>query len=121
MDVGYKQEVTVGLLVVLGVLVFIAGGIWLQGGSLFGDKDKYWKIRFDHAGTLKKSSVVRISGVPKGKVQDIELDATRKALVWISLEDEIQPRTDALAQVVSVGLVGDAAIDLDPGTAPQPL
>jgi phospholipid/cholesterol/gamma-HCH transport system substrate-binding protein len=122
MDVGYKQEVTVGLLVIAGVVLFIVVGVWLGGGSLFGDEDEYWKIRFDHAGNLKKSSSVRVSGVAVGRVEDIRLDAaSRKALVWISLRDEIQPRADALAEVVSVGLVGDAAIDLDPGTAAQPL
>jgi phospholipid/cholesterol/gamma-HCH transport system substrate-binding protein len=35
--------------------------------------------------------------------------------------DRIQPRTDATAEVVSVGFVGDAAIELDPGKAPQRL
>src|SRR5688500_12668793 len=122
MDVGYKQEVTVGLLVIAGVVLFIAGATWLRGGTLFGDKDDYWRIRFDHAGNLKKSSAVRVSGVPVGKVEDIELDpVTRKALVWVSLSEEMQPRADARAEVVSVGLVGDAAIEFDPGRAAQPL
>ncbi len=122
MDVGYKQEVTVGLLVIAGFVLFIAGATWLRGGSLLGDKEDYWRVQFDHAGNLKKSSAVRVSGVPVGKVEDIELNPTsRKALVWVSLAEEIQPRADARAEVVSVGLVGDAAIEFDPGRAAQPL
>ena len=121
MDVGYKQEVTVGLLVIVGIVLFLVGTTWLGGRSVLGDEEEFWRIQFPEAGNLKLSSVVRVSGVPVGKVEKIKLDAPGKVIVSVSLDEAIQPRIDAKAEIVAVGFVGDAAIEFDPGRAPQPL
>ena len=121
MDTSYKQEVTVGVLVILAIVVFIVGSTWLRGRSIGGDLEDYWKIQFHQASNLKPSSPVRVSGVNVGKVEHIELQDVGKVLVYVSLANRIQPRKDAKAQVVSVGFVGDAAVELDPGKAPQKL
>ncbi len=121
MDTSYKQEVTVGVLVILAIVVFIVGSTWLRGRSIGGDLEDYWKIQFRQASNLKPSSPVRVSGVNVGKVEHIELQDVGRVLVYVSLANRIQPRKDAKAQVVSVGFVGDAAVELDPGKAPQKL
>ena len=121
MDVGYKQEVTVGLLVIAGIVLFIVGTTWLSGRSLFRDTDEYWHIQFADIGNLKSSSTVRVSGVAVGRVERIRLAAPGKVNVSVSLDESIQPRVDARAQIVAVGFVGDAAIEFDPGRAQEPL
>ena len=121
MDSSYKQEVTVGSLVVLAIVLFIVGTTWLSGRSVASDSDAWWKIQFKDAGNLKTSSPVKISGVAVGKVERIRLLDPGKVLVEVSLPERIAPRVDASAQVVAVGFVGDAAVQLDPGTAPEKL
>jgi phospholipid/cholesterol/gamma-HCH transport system substrate-binding protein len=121
MDLSYKREVTVGSLVILAVVLFIVGSSWLSGRSVTADEDDFWKIQFKSAGNLKTSSPVRISGVPVGKVERVQLASVGKVLVMITLPDEIAPRVDASAQIMAVGFVGDAAIELNPGQAPQRL
>jgi phospholipid/cholesterol/gamma-HCH transport system substrate-binding protein len=121
MDLSYKREVTVGSLVILAVVLFVVGTSWLSGRSIAADEDEFWKIQFKSAGNLKASSVVRISGVPMGKVERIRLVDVGKVLVMITLPDNIVPRVDAGAQIVAVGFVGDAAIEFNPGQAPQRL
>ncbi len=121
MDLSYKREVTVGSLVILAVVLFIVGTSWLSGRSITADEDEFWKIQFQTAGNLKASSVVRISGVPVGKVERIKLVDIGKVLVMVTLPDKIVPRVDATAQIVAVGFVGDAAIEFNPGKAPQRL
>jgi phospholipid/cholesterol/gamma-HCH transport system substrate-binding protein len=125
MDLSYKREVTVGSLVILAVVLFIVGTSWLSGRSVTADEDEFWKIQFRSAGNLKTSSVVRISGVPVGKVQRVQLVDVGKVLVMVTLPDPLPdhmvPRVDASAQIVAVGFVGDAAIELNPGEAPQRL
>ena len=125
MDLSYKREVTVGSLVILAVVLFIVGTSWLSGRSVTADEDEFWKIQFRSAGNLKTSSVVRISGVPVGKVQRVQLLDVGKVLVMVTLPDPLPdnmvPRVDASAQIVAVGFVGDAAIELNPGQAPQRL
>jgi phospholipid/cholesterol/gamma-HCH transport system substrate-binding protein len=121
MDLSYKREVTVGSLVILAVVLFVVGTSWLSGRSITADEDEFWKIQFKSAGNLKASSVVRISGVPVGNVERVELLDVGKVLVMVTLPDRIVPRVDASAQIVAVGFVGDAAIELNPGQAPQRL
>ena len=121
MDLSYKREVTVGSLVILAVVLFIVGTSWLSGRSITADEDEFWKIQFQTAGNLKTSSVVRISGVPVGKVERLKLVDIGKVLVMVTLPDKIVPRVDATAQIVAVGFVGDAAIEFNPGKAPQRL
>ena len=121
MDLSYKREVTVGSLVILAVVLFVVGSSWLSGRSVTADEDDFWKIQFKSAGNLKTSSPVRISGVLVGKVERVQLAGVGKVLVMITLPDEMAPRVDATAQIVAVGFVGDAAIELNPGQAPQRL
>ena len=121
MDLSYKREVTVGSLVILAVVLFILGSSWLKGSSIGADEDEFWRIQFKTAGNLKASSVVRISGVPVGKVERIRLADVGKVIVSVTLPDKIVPKLDATAQIVAVGFVGDAAIEFNPGDAPQSL
>jgi phospholipid/cholesterol/gamma-HCH transport system substrate-binding protein len=121
MDVSYKREVTVGSLVILSIVLFVVGSSWLKGSSITADEDEFWRIQFKTAGNLKASSVVRISGVPVGKVERIRLADVGKVVVSVTLPDEIMPKVDATAKIVAVGFVGDAAIEFDPGHAPQRL
>jgi phospholipid/cholesterol/gamma-HCH transport system substrate-binding protein len=121
MDLSYKREVTVGSLVILAVVLFVVGTSWLSGRSITADEDEFWKIQFQTAGNLKASSVVRISGVSVGKVERIKLVDVGKVLVMVTLPDNIVPRVDATAQIMAVGFVGDAAIEFNPGKAPQGL
>jgi phospholipid/cholesterol/gamma-HCH transport system substrate-binding protein len=121
MDLAYKQEATVGTLVILAFVLFFAGTTWLSGRSVGVDSGKFYKIQFRDAANLKASSAVRISGVAVGKVEQITLADVGKVLVSVSLPEKIQPRIDASASIVAVGFVGDAAIELDPGRAAEPL
>jgi len=73
MDLSYKREATVGLVVILAVVLFFIGTTWLSGRSMRGSSEDFWKIQFRDAANLKTSSPVRISGVPVGKVEHIEL------------------------------------------------
>jgi phospholipid/cholesterol/gamma-HCH transport system substrate-binding protein len=121
MDLSYKREVTVGSLVILAIVLFVVGTSWLSGKSIAANEDEFWKIQFKTAGNLKASSVVKISGVPVGKVERIQLADVGKVIVSVTLPDRIVPKVDASAKIVAVGFVGDAAVEFDPGTAPQPL
>lgn len=119
MDLHYKQEVTVGALVLLGVALFIGGTMWLGGSGLGRSPDV--SVAFEDAGTLKRGSPVKVSGVTLGNVSDITYQSYRKVLVRLNLDEQIQPRTDASATLATIGLVADAVIRFNPGTAPAPL
>lgn len=119
MDLHYKQEVTVGTLVLVGAALFIWGSMWL-GGRRFS-REPTVAISFTDAGTLKRGSPVKVSGVQLGTVQAIEYQDYGKVLIRVDLDDRVKPRRDAAAELSSVGLVADAVINFNPGVAPEPL
>lgn len=119
MDFRYSREAVVGAIVVLAVLVFIFGTMWLSGRSV--SSDNLARIQFANVSGLKRASPVRVSGVNVGKVEQIEFIDVGKVMVTASLPEKIRPRVDAEAKIVSVTLVGDYAVDFDPGRAAEPL
>jgi phospholipid/cholesterol/gamma-HCH transport system substrate-binding protein len=121
MELSYKRDAMVGTLIIVAIILFFVGTTWLSGRSIRGRSADFWKIQFRDAGNLKPSSPVRISGVPVGRVEDIQLVDVGKVLVWISIPERITPKVDATAKVVAVGFVGDVAVDFDPGDAMIPL
>ncbi|HEY3012651.1 MAG TPA: MlaD family protein [Gemmatimonadales bacterium] len=117
MDLRYSREVIVGAIVTVAILVFIFGTMWLSGRSV--SSDNLARIQFANVSGLKRASPVRVSGVNVGKVERIEFVDVGKVLVTASLPPKIRPRVDAQATIVSVTLVGDYAVDFDPGRAAE--
>ncbi len=113
------REVTVGSIVIVAILVFIFGTMWLSGRRISSGNTV--RIQFANVSGLKRASPVRVSGVNVGKVEVIEFVDVGKVLVVASLPDKIRTRADASAQIVSVTLVGDYAVDFNPGTSGQAL
>ena len=115
MDLRYTREATVGAIVLVAIVVFVFGTMWLSGRSV--GSANVVRIQFDNVSGLKRASPVRVSGVNVGKVEKIEFVDVGKVLVVASLPPKIRPRVDASAKIVSVTLVGDYAVDFDPGRA----
>ena len=120
MDLRYSREATVGAIVLIAILVFVFGTMWLSGRSV-GGSDNAVRIQFENVSGLKRASPVRVSGVNVGKVERIEFIDVGKVLVTATLPPMIRPKTDASAKIVSVTLVGDYAVDFNPGKSSQPL
>lgn len=120
MDLHHKQEVTVGLLVLGGIGLFMAGTMWLKGRSFSSSGNKV-RVAFADVGTLKRGSAVRVSGVNLGSVERIDFEGVGKVVVTLSLKPIVEPKIDASAKLGSAGLMGDALVVFHPGNASQPL
>jgi phospholipid/cholesterol/gamma-HCH transport system substrate-binding protein len=117
MDLRYSREATVGAIVIVAIVVFVFGTMWLSGRSV--GSANVVRLQFANVSGLKRASPVRVSGVNVGKVERIEFMDVGKVLVLASLPPKIRPRVDAQAKIVSVTLVGDYAVDFDPGQAAE--
>jgi phospholipid/cholesterol/gamma-HCH transport system substrate-binding protein len=117
MDLRYTREATVGAIVIVAIVVFVIGTMWLSGRAI--GSANVVRMQFDNVSGLKRASPVRVSGVNVGKVEKIEFMDVGKVLVIASLPPKIRPKVDASAKIVSVTLVGDYAVDFDPGRAAE--
>jgi len=113
-----RDEVLVGILLTVGVIIAVLGTIWLVRG---GFKSGYPLFaRFAWGAGVKQGQPVRLAGVQVGVVSDVELDPRGTILIKMSIEKKYQVPRNASAAVVPVGIFGDQEIALLP-TEPSPI
>jgi phospholipid/cholesterol/gamma-HCH transport system substrate-binding protein len=120
MDLHYKQEITVGALVLTGVAAFILGTTWLSGKESRSGR-RIVNVQFADVGNMKRGNPVKVSGVQLGTVDEIVFRDVGNVLVTLNMDPMIQPKADASALLGAVGLVGDVVIVFDPGKSSEPL
>lgn len=104
-----RDEVTVGILITVAAIVLVVGLLWLARGGLSSGYPLF--ARFTWGQNLKPGQAVLLAGVTIGYVSDVEL---REGYLDVEMrinDDFHVPRT-AVAEVVPVGIFGDAAIGL---------
>src|SRR5438477_8391472 len=116
MDITYKQEVRVGLLVLVGFVVFTGFMFWLTGRSLVS-KTVAVSVVFKNVSGLKEGDPVRVSGVKKGRVGPVRLQRVGHVGVILQLDPEVRPHKDARATVASADFLGAKYVDYDPGVS----
>lgn len=119
MELRYRKEATVGLLLVVGTVVFIWMMLWLRGKS-FREGDII-HVTFDDVAGLKEGDPVRTSGVRVGSVKSIQLESPGNVVVGFDVRHGPPPRADAAARIVSADLFGARIIEYTPGVASAPL
>ena len=107
-----RDEVLVGILLTIGVVVGVLGTIWLVRGGFSQGYPLY--ARFKWGAGVKQGQPVRLAGVQIGVVSDVELDPRGTILVTLNIEDEHHVPRNSKAAVVPVGIFGDQEIALLP-------
>jgi len=102
-----------GVFVLAAIILFT----WLsiQIGGWGGRGDNNYVAEFDNATGLVAQSDVKIAGISVGKVAELELSPSEKALVTLSLDDSIRLRQGTRAVIKSKSLLGEMFLELQPG------
>ncbi|HKI84679.1 MAG TPA: MlaD family protein [Candidatus Krumholzibacteria bacterium] len=109
-----RQEIQVGIVVILSVIVLVAGLLFLQNVRL-RQSTQLVKVHFTNVGGLATGDPVHVRGIPLGKVSDIQL-VDKGVLVRCQVDGRVKIHEDAVFHISSVGLVGERILALDPGT-----
>jgi len=111
-----RDEVTVGILITVAVIVLILGSLWLARGGLRSGYPLY--TRFAWGQNLKQGQPVLLAGVNVGYVGDVTLRRDGYLDVMLRIDDQYSVPKGSNAVVKPVGIFGDVAIALTP---PVPL
>ena len=107
-----RNEVSVGILMTVAVIVLILGTLWLARGGL---KNGYpLHTRFAWGQNLKQGQPVLLAGVSVGTIRDVQLRRDGHLDVLLSIDDEYQIPKGSTATVKAVGIFGDVAVALTP-------
>ena len=112
-------ELRVGLVVIAAIIILAITIIWIQGYR-FGRNNYRVSVIFNEVGSLAKGDPVMVSGINKGKVQDLALteDGVK---VKLTLSDEVILKEDASITVKNIGLMGERFLAVNPGHSPNRL
>ena len=81
MDLYFKQEITVGGVVLAALVVLIGGLMWLTGQSFAGGGRVVVPVQFTTIQGLTTGDPVMISGVQVGRVARVQLDRVGRVTV----------------------------------------
>ena len=113
-----KRSVIVGIFVLLGVLIFVAGVFVLGGQQKRFTKSVRILAVFNDVAGLKAGNNVWFSGVKIGTVKRVKFFGTAQVEVDIDIEQSAQAyiRKDAQATISSDGLIGNKIVQIFGGT-----
>lgn len=118
METNKNKKIAVALFIISGFALF------LTAIFVIGSKENLFtpvfviKTEFESVSGLRTGSTVRFNGINVGKVNLIQILATNKILVEMSIENSVQKfiKKDSRVTIASDGLVGNKIIEISPGT-----
>ncbi len=110
-----SKEVKTGILVLLGIILFIFGFNYLKGQNLLDDSRVFY-THYDNVEGLVPSTPVTIHGLQVGKVTKIEFlgDGSGKLKIKLLVDNEFQFSKNSKAELYETGLIGGKAIAIIP-------
>ncbi len=122
MEKSTQQNIKLGVFVITGILLFIAG-TWMIGDKqhLFGNMVSVYSV-FSNTNGLREGNNVRYSGINVGTVRNIQLVDDTTIIVEMSIQTDVvaHMKKDAKAAITSDGLVGNMIVNILHGS-PQGL
>ncbi len=112
-----RNEVTVGLVIVLGIAVIVFGTLFMKGKRL-GSEEETLRARFREVGLLSKGNAVMMRGVPVGKVESIELEPGGDGvMVEMSVKANLPLPKDPVVLLSPKSMFGDWQAEIFPRSA----
>src|SRR5215468_12742360 len=107
-----RDEVSVGILITIAIIVLVLGTLWLVRGRLQPGYPLY--TRFEWGQNLKQGQPVLLAGVSVGYVGDVRLERNGYLDVMLRINNEYTIPKGSTASVKPVGIFGDVAVALNP-------
>lgn len=113
------NELRTGLVVAAAIVV--AAMFWFKTASFTG-KPYRLKTQFNYAEGIKPDSIVKLSGIEIGRVENIKFlySPDTKVELTLLVSRKAKIHEDSIAFISTSGMVGDAYMGLTPGSPDKP-
>ena len=108
-----SNEVKTGILVLLGIGLFIFGFSYLKSNDIFVTDRTFYAVYSDVEGVVNGTPVT-VNGMPVGSIQKISFHNGNELLVKFRVENDIEFSINSLAQIYETGLIGGKALAIIP-------
>ncbi|WP_298553378.1 MlaD family protein [uncultured Algibacter sp.] len=109
------KEVKTGILVIIGIILFIFGFNYLKGQNLL-DSSRTFYTSYNNVEGLVPSTPVTINGLSVGRVIDVGFkgDGSGKLQIKLRVESDFEFSKNSKAELYDTGLIGGKAIAIIP-------
>ena len=108
-----KNEIKTGILVVIGIGLFIFGFSYLKSNDIFVGDRTFYAVYDDVEGVVNGTPVT-VNGFPVGSIQNISFFKNNNLLVKFRVENNISFSINSIAQIYEAGLIGGKALAIIP-------
>lgn len=120
MDSSFNTKVKVGITTVLAIIVLIFGVFWAKEYNPAVKKLRF-TVKFSDGDRISAGDPIILSGIKIGEVSGVSLTADNKAAIGLFITKRISLSDDSQFTIMDVGLMGDKALVIYPGTSTVPL
>ncbi len=122
MEPSKNKKIAVGLFILAGFVLFTIAIFVIGGKDNLFTPTFTLKSEFVSVSGLKSGSSVRLNGIVVGKVESVQIEASNKVLVIMTIEKSAQEyiKNDSRVTIGSDGLVGNKVVEITPGTPGTP-
>ncbi|MBS4035691.1 MAG: MCE family protein [Ignavibacterium sp.] len=114
-----KNEIKVGITVVLGLIILLWILGWAKNFTLHSN-DREVKVSFNNVAGLEVGDNVTVNGVRKGFVKSLNVEKAR-VLVTLTLDGDVELNDDAVFTLNMLDLMGGKRIEIFPGASSEKL
>ena len=116
------SELKIGIMAVVALLIAAVLIVTLAGEGGFFWQRYNLKVKFSNASGVQIGSPVRVAGVTKGAVRDMQFVGSDVEMA-LELNEEMRDkvRTTSRATIGAVSLLGEGAVDITASTTGQPI
>ncbi|MEM9000699.1 MAG: MlaD family protein [Bacteroidota bacterium] len=109
-----SREVKTGIIVLVGIALFILGYSYLKSNSIFDNSKTFYAV-YDHVGGLRQGTQVSINGLVVGNVSSIRFkDASGKLVVTFTVSEDFEFSKNSKAELYDTGIIGGKGIQIQP-------
>lgn len=110
-----KNEIKVGLTVLIGILFFIWILGWAKNFSLQSN-EQIIKVNFGNVSGLEIGDQVTVNGLKKGYVKEMKVEPN-KVIIDLSIDKDIKLKEDATFAISMLDLMGGKKVEVFPGVS----
>ncbi len=112
-----SQKIKLGIMILLGVVLFTVGVYLIGNNQSFFTKTYRISSVFKNVKGLRIGNNVRYLGINAGNVENIEIitDTAIRITMKMDVKTKLFIKKNAVAKISSDGLVGDVIVNIEPG------
>jgi len=105
-----------GLIVVLGLLMFFGGILWLSGRNVLINRDYRLYFEFSDISGLRNQSPVAMRGYQVGRIADVTF-GKESIRVAVDIKKKFAIPADSQVEIITLNFIGEKAVSIIPGVS----